>query len=208
MKLYTVKEVAKMFDTSEETIRRWIRDDKLQSTMESKKHGSVITEKELKKFVKNKPKYATALMSAIPGAFVAPSAATLAAPLGIGFLFANLMKKNNLKTEENGEKVDSDLAGEEIEESLKVRIKNVKERIKSKNNIIQTIQEEIKEETEELAYLEHLLRKVNKILDEKIIICPKCGKEKPGSDFGARQNNKGEIMPQSWCKECRENFSD
>ena len=37
-------------------------------------------------------------------------------------------------------------------------------------------------------------------------ICPKCGKEKPLSDFGFRnmgekQNN--EVRNQSWCKDCR-----
>ena len=34
-------------------------------------------------------------------------------------------------------------------------------------------------------------------------ICPKCGKEKPISDFGFRNMGDGTIRNQSWCKECR-----
>lgn len=33
-------------------------------------------------------------------------------------------------------------------------------------------------------------------------ICPKCGKEKPLSDFGFRKMPNG-VRNQSWCKECR-----
>lgn len=38
-------------------------------------------------------------------------------------------------------------------------------------------------------------------------ICPKCGKEKPLSDFGFRDMGDGTIRNQSWCKECRSMFS-
>lgn len=37
-------------------------------------------------------------------------------------------------------------------------------------------------------------------------ICPKCGKEKPLSDFGFRnmgKNQNNEVRNQSWCKDCR-----
>ena len=34
-------------------------------------------------------------------------------------------------------------------------------------------------------------------------ICPKCGKEKPLSDFGYRKMSDGTIRNQSWCKDCR-----
>ncbi len=35
-------------------------------------------------------------------------------------------------------------------------------------------------------------------------ICPKCGLEKPLSDFGYRKmTGTGELRNQSWCKSCR-----
>lgn len=41
----------------------------------------------------------------------------------------------------------------------------------------------------------------------KIIICPKCGEEKPISEFGYRHDKEGNNKPQSWCKECRSKFA-
>ena len=42
---------------------------------------------------------------------------------------------------------------------------------------------------------------------EKNVICPNCGKEKPISEFGCRQDKDGKIKPQSWCNECRNKFA-
>lgn len=40
----TVREVSKRMKVSEETVRRWIRDGKLQASIKSKKKGYFITE--------------------------------------------------------------------------------------------------------------------------------------------------------------------
>ena len=37
MKTYSVKEIAEMLNANPETVRRWIRDKKLDATIESKK---------------------------------------------------------------------------------------------------------------------------------------------------------------------------
>ena len=42
---------------------------------------------------------------------------------------------------------------------------------------------------------------------EPIRICPKCGEEKPISDFGFRKMGNGTVRNQSWCKECRNKYS-
>ena len=67
MDTYTVKEVAKMMNTSEETVRRWIRSGKLKANMDSRKKGSVITDAMLREFTRNTPKYAAALENPIGG---------------------------------------------------------------------------------------------------------------------------------------------
>ena len=54
MDTYTVKEVAKMMNTSEETVRRWIRSGKLKANMNSRKKGSVITDAMLREFTKTR----------------------------------------------------------------------------------------------------------------------------------------------------------
>ena len=44
MKTYNVKEIAEMLNTNPETVRRWIRDKKLDATIVSKKGGHIIYE--------------------------------------------------------------------------------------------------------------------------------------------------------------------
>lgn len=69
LKTYSVKEIADMLNTNPETVRRWIRDKKLDATIESKKGGHIIYESALHSFLKSSPKYAsiasTALLSSV-----------------------------------------------------------------------------------------------------------------------------------------------
>ncbi len=62
MKNYTVKEIAEMLRINPETVRRWIRDGKLQSSMDSKFEGNYVSQKHLNDFLKKTPKYALPLM--------------------------------------------------------------------------------------------------------------------------------------------------
>lgn len=57
MKKYTVKEIAKMLDVTEEQVRRWIRNKTLKATLRSKKEGYFVYENELKSFIKGHSKY-------------------------------------------------------------------------------------------------------------------------------------------------------
>ena len=116
MKTYNVKEVAKLMNTSEETVRRWIRDGKLKASMESRKKGIIITETMLEEFAKGMPKYATAL-SASMGGIIATST------LWLGSIMASsIMHNSDIKK--------SEVAAEEIEKLLKEKIVLSKEMIK------------------------------------------------------------------------------
>ena len=70
MKSYSVKEISDMLDISPETVRRWIRSGKLSAIQESRKEGNLVTETELKKFLKSAPKYAsvavTGMIASLP----------------------------------------------------------------------------------------------------------------------------------------------
>lgn len=57
MKEYTVKEVAELLDTNEETVRRWIRQDKLNATRQVGRGGNKVSEKDLEEFLKKSVKY-------------------------------------------------------------------------------------------------------------------------------------------------------
>lgn len=58
MKKYTVLQIADLLDTNPETIRRWIRDDKLEAEQASRKSGNLVTEAALVRFLNETPKYA------------------------------------------------------------------------------------------------------------------------------------------------------
>ena len=68
MKTYSVKEIADLLGTSQETVRRWIRDGKLQAVDDTKKKGEnkVILESALKSFIDASPKYAAAMAISLP----------------------------------------------------------------------------------------------------------------------------------------------
>lgn len=67
MKSYSVKEIAEMLNTNPETVRRWIRDKKLDATIESKKGGHIVYEVALHEFLKSSPKYAAAAKASLAG---------------------------------------------------------------------------------------------------------------------------------------------
>ena len=54
--MYNVKYVSKLFDVSEETVRRWIRDGKLEASIDSKKKGYTISKDNVNEFAENNPK--------------------------------------------------------------------------------------------------------------------------------------------------------
>ena len=70
MNTYSVKEIAEMLNTNPETVRRWIRDKKLDATIESKKGGHIIYEAALQEFLRSSPKYASIAKTSIAGAAV------------------------------------------------------------------------------------------------------------------------------------------
>lgn len=67
MKTYSVKEISAMLKTNPETVRRWIRDKKLDATIESKKGGHMVSEAALQTFLQTYPKYAAAASSLLAG---------------------------------------------------------------------------------------------------------------------------------------------
>lgn len=53
MKEYTVREIAELLSVSEETVRRWIRGNKLEADRSAGTQGTIVTESQLKRFLDN-----------------------------------------------------------------------------------------------------------------------------------------------------------
>ena len=65
MTFYTVKQIANMLKTNEETVRRWIRSGKLVASQNSKKGGNIVSSEALNQFIKNTPKYAPIIAASL-----------------------------------------------------------------------------------------------------------------------------------------------
>lgn len=95
MKTYSVKEIAEMLNTNPETVRRWIRDKKLDATIESKKGGHIVYEAALHEFLKSSPKYAAAAKVSLAGAIA--GAAVLPTVMVSGLIAQKLIDAEQLK---------------------------------------------------------------------------------------------------------------
>lgn len=149
MDTYTVKEVAKMMNTSEETVRRWIRSGKLKANMDSRKKGSVITDAMLREFTRNTPKYASALANPI-GGIVAASTLLLGT-----FVAKNIEKGEAIK--------NSTVDSEEIKKILKENLVTVNANIKNKKKAIAQLEQEIVDEETKVKSLEYLLKNIENV---------------------------------------------
>ena len=83
MKKYNVQQISELLNVTPETVRRWIREGKINAKQTSKKEGNVgnvIEESDLQKFVEKVPKYA---------GVVAGMTSTLA-PIGVSIAVAEM----------------------------------------------------------------------------------------------------------------------
>lgn len=133
MKTYSVKEIATMLNTSEETVRRWIRSGKLQADQDSRKSGNIVSDKMLDSFLRNSPKYAgiaaaTAASNLVAGGIV------LSAAL-VGSLIA-----------QNEQIKKSQVSPLELIRLIEQGIITSKKEIQKKKNTIKQLKEEVIEE--------------------------------------------------------------
>lgn len=145
---YTVKQIAEMLNTNQETVRRWIREDKLHAVQTSRKDGNVVAEEEFQRFIKDTPKYATRLAASImpfsPGAGIIALLSALAGGAALDY-FA---KKNTLVTS---------VLPEDAKEFIIKNISDLEGQIAQKNQTIQQIEGEIQEMRTKVAAYRYLL---------------------------------------------------
>ena len=143
MKTYSVKEVAELLKANPETVRRWIRDGKLEAAMESKKTGHVIHEAALRQFLQNSPRYASNIKS---------SAAEMAAvaTVAIGGLVAQKLIDNN---QLGKPKVSND----ELRRFLHSEISRLEDSVKAKENTVLQLKSQIENERNAIAEYQDIL---------------------------------------------------
>lgn len=159
MKTYSVKQIAELLDTNPETVRRWIRNGKLQAIQESRKDGNSVSEDELEKFLKKTPKYATnagrSLIAAVP---------VIGIPIALGGLLGELVAdymENDAKTK------NARVSPEEIVKYLKKNISSHTEMIKRKREAISQLETEIAVEEQQIKALQATIDMLSRQLMEE-----------------------------------------
>ena len=150
MNFYTVKQIANMLKTNEETVRRWIRSGKLVASQNSKKGGNIVSSDSLNQFIKKTPKYAPIIAASL-------TTTPMALSVVIGGLLSGLIA---LKDEKKGNVSEAD-----VEVFLKKKISLHEKNIKRKNVELEKLQMEIEEERENLDKYKYALNN----LDLKLI---------------------------------------
>jgi len=138
MKTYSVKEIAEMLNTNPETVRRWIRDKKLNAIIESKKGGHIVYEAALHEFLKTSPKYATIAKSSLAGAIV--GSAVLPTVMVGGLIAQKIIDTEQIKK--------ARISNKDVIDFLYGEICKCNEAIRAKENTIFQLQKQI--ETDQL----------------------------------------------------------
>ena len=143
MKNYSVKEIAEMLSTNPETVRRLIRDKKLEATIESKKGGHIVYEAALQEFLRSSPKYATAAKATVAGAAVMTTA------MVGGLIAQKLINTEQLKK--------ARISNKEIISFLQGEIQKCLDAIKTKEETIHQLQRQIEADQSQIAEYQKLI---------------------------------------------------
>ena len=150
MKTYSVKQIAEMLGTNPETVRRWIRDDKLKAVQVSRKDGNIVTEAELERFVKATPKYLSRLT-------VGMGVVTMSPVVGIGALAGGIVASALLGYFDGKNSVDVRVRPEDFKEYLQKNIAKLNSTILQKQALINQTEAEIIEIAKQIEQYSYLL---------------------------------------------------
>lgn len=146
MKTYSVKEIAEMLNTNPETVRRWIRNKKLDATIESKKGGHIVYEAALNEFLRSSPKYAAVAKASLTGAV---GAAVLPTVMLGGLIAQKLIDAEQLKK--------ARISNADIISFLRKEIQRYTEAIKAKEDTIHQLQKQIETDQSQIAEFQKLI---------------------------------------------------
>lgn len=145
-----------MLGTSQETVRRWIRDGKLNAVQESRKSGNNVTEADLNDFLKKTPKY-----SAVAATGASLSALSLG-PIGLPVVAAGLVAAVIAGTLSKQQLETARIRPEDLEKYLTGSIDQHKASLQKKKEAMEQLQEEIESEEQQIEALTELLRQAKK----------------------------------------------
>lgn len=148
---YSVDQIAKMLNTDEETVRRWIRNGDLKTTKEDEKNprkkGHAVTEDALNQFAKSKSKYSKYMRAIAYGLTFYTG--------GIPALFG--LSLFNVATRKTMEQQIRAGAYAAVKEQIKNKITELEEVLSQKQSLIDQTQKEVEAIQEKLNKLQYVL---------------------------------------------------
>lgn len=144
MKTYSVKEIAEMLNTNPETVRRWIRDKKLDASIESKKGGHIVYEAALQEFLRSSPKYAAIAKTSIAGTAVLSTVVVGGLVAAQKLIDLDQLKKARISTQD-------------IILFLQGEIQKSRDAIKSKEATIHQLQKQIEADQTQISEYQKLI---------------------------------------------------
>lgn len=151
MELYTVREIAKMLSVNEETVRRWIREGKLDAERGSGRQGSKVSDTALKGFLQDNKGLMTSSSVATLGILdkVGGLGSTIVKPIVGSFIDLNLIKKMKLKNQDKQklkiELIEEEYKLEQQKAQLNIEIYRLQSEIKLINSKIKKIRRVIED---------------------------------------------------------------
>lgn len=165
---YSVKQIAEMLDTNPETVRRWIRAGRLESSQASKKEGNVVSEDALKTFLERTPKYAAAAAGVAAASILSPlpSVPIIGASLAVsvGMSVANALARLERRKAETASDAKENLIQLQIEkkqllEQIRAEAQQLQEQLKKQ-------EQQLQEDKRWLQLLQCLVRELELDLDQ------------------------------------------
>lgn len=149
---YTVSEIAEIFQTEPETVRKWIKGNKLKATKgNSNKEGMRVSEESLQEFLsKNSVKYSKT-------AFITATAAILTG--GTSLAASLIIKANRDKRMLSEVKIKSSDMVSLLEEELKQELKAISE----KKELLESLEKEIKKKNERIAFIKEAISELEEV---------------------------------------------
>lgn len=168
MVYFTVKETADLLDKHEETVRKWIRDKKLDAEQGSGRQGSKISSEALKKFLsENRGLINTTVATTLGiGAAAGPAAAAIGAlaavpVLGaVPILGAAIMSWRSILKSKNYDKAKMKIELLEKEDELNTYINQLKDDIATRKQELEIRMNELERVEKDLTRLTEVLREM------------------------------------------------
>ena len=161
MKTYSVKQIAEMLSTNPETVRRWIRDDKMKAVQVSRKNGNIVTEAELERFIKATPKYFSKFTAGVGLVAMSP----VFPVVGIGPLAGSIVASALLGYFDGKNSVDVHVRPEDFKDYLQRNILKLKGTVLQKQALIHQTETEIAEISKHIEQFSYLLENEDLLVD-------------------------------------------